>query len=131
MTPEHHHLLRDLLHEDTDQRRRAVVLEEGGGILRRKRLLRFTARSGMIVAIIVLVMAVWRLQNAPPPVHLMARTQTATDARVTYLTDDELLSLFPGTPVALATIHGQKRLFFPRSGDEARFISRRPTTSPL
>lgn len=41
------------------------------------------------------------------------------------LTDDELLALFPNTPVGLATLpDGRKRLIFPRPGDEKRFITR-------
>lgn len=41
------------------------------------------------------------------------------------LTDTELLALFPDTPVVLATLNnGQKKLIFPRPGDEARFVSR-------
>jgi hypothetical protein len=45
---------------------------------------------------------------------------------VRFLSDDELLDLFPGTPVGLATVGGKKWLIFPRSGDEARFVSRLP-----
>jgi len=41
------------------------------------------------------------------------------------LTDDELLALFPNTPVGLATLpDGKKLLIFPRPGDEKRFVTR-------
>jgi hypothetical protein len=41
------------------------------------------------------------------------------------LTDDELLALFPNTPVGLATLpDGKKLLIFPRPGDEKRFVIR-------
>jgi hypothetical protein len=44
--------------------------------------------------------------------------------RVQYLTDDELLALFPDTPVGLIkTADGRKRLIFPRPGDEEKFIT--------
>jgi len=44
--------------------------------------------------------------------------------QVRSLTDEELLALFPDTPVALATMkNGTKRLIFPRPGDEQRFIA--------
>jgi len=41
------------------------------------------------------------------------------------LTDEELLALFPDTPVALATLSdGTKRLIFPRAGDDQKFVTR-------
>ncbi len=49
----------------------------------------------------------------------------SSGSQVGSLTDDELLALFPNTPVGLATLsNGKKRLIFPRPGDEARFITR-------
>jgi hypothetical protein len=40
------------------------------------------------------------------------------------LSDEELLALFPDTPVGLATMaDGKKRLVFPRPEDEAKFVS--------
>lgn len=44
--------------------------------------------------------------------------------RVEFITDDQLLALFPGTPVGLGTAGGKTRLLFPRAGDEARFVIR-------
>ena len=52
----------------------------------------------------------------------MAQAQT-TGTRV--LTDNELLSLFPNTPVGLVTLlNGKKLLIFPRPEDERRFYTR-------
>ncbi len=49
----------------------------------------------------------------------MVKTQKAA------LTDQELLALFPDTPIALATLeNGKKRLIFPRAADEKRLITR-------
>jgi hypothetical protein len=45
-------------------------------------------------------------------------------SHVQEISDDELLALFPGTPVGLAKVNGKQRLIFPRPGDEARFIER-------
>jgi hypothetical protein len=47
-------------------------------------------------------------------------------SQVRFLSDDELFDLFPGTPVGLAKFGAKKILIFPRPGDEARFVSRRP-----
>ena len=45
--------------------------------------------------------------------------------QVHRLSDDELLALFPNTPVGLVTLkNGRKQLIFPRPGDEKRFIIR-------
>jgi hypothetical protein len=49
--------------------------------------------------------------------------RTGTTAKIAILSDDELMALFPNTPVALAEIHGKKRLLFLRPGDEARFLA--------
>jgi len=41
------------------------------------------------------------------------------------MTDDELLALFPDTPVGLIqTADSRKRLIFPQPGDEEKFITK-------
>ena len=59
------------------------------------------------------------VQASLPTVKPVASTQPHS------LTDDELLALFPNTPVGLATLpDGKKLLLFPRLGDEKRFVTR-------
>jgi hypothetical protein len=56
---------------------------------------------------------------------LQAVSQVVSTQQPQSLTDDELLALFPNTPVGLATLaDGKKRLIFPRSGDEQKFVTR-------
>jgi hypothetical protein len=43
---------------------------------------------------------------------------------VNYLSDDQLLALFPNIPVGVATVGGKKVLIFPRPGDNERFVGR-------
>ena len=41
-----------------------------------------------------------------------------------FLTDEQLLALFPNTPVALATLpNGRKKLIFPHPGDEQKYVT--------
>ena len=57
-------------------------------------------------------------QKSPP-----AAKESSPQAQ--SLTDEQLLSLFPDTPVGLATLpNGKKLLIFPHPGDEAKFITR-------
>ena len=59
------------------------------------------------------------VQASLPPAKPVASIQPRS------LTDDELLALFPDTPVGLATLpDGKKLLIFPRPGDEKRFVTR-------
>jgi hypothetical protein len=56
------------------------------------------------------------------PVPLQAQARPAP-ASPPSLTDDELLALFPNTPVGLATLpNGKKRLIFPHPGDEQKYV---------
>jgi len=123
MKPERQNLLRDLLHGDMDDRRREGVLLAGGKILRRKRWFRFATRSLAVLAVVALAIVTRQQWNTAHSVPVVS-TASHSRSHVTRITDDELLALFPGTPVALATINGQKRLIFPRPSDEARFVSR-------
>jgi hypothetical protein len=65
-------------------------------------------------------------KETPPPAQVVSvPAQPAPVTKVSALTDDELLALFPDTPVALASLpDGKKRLIFPRPGDEQKFITR-------
>ena len=49
----------------------------------------------------------------------------AASLAVPQLTDEELLALFPNTPVGLVTLsNGKKLMVFPRPADKARYVAR-------
>ena len=130
MKPEHHHLLHDLLDGNDALVHRDAVLHAGHRVLRRRRHMRYLTRTLMATACVGLaVLAVSRITAPRPPAPAAGPTLAATQPapavpRVQELTDDELLALFPGTPVGLVKVNGKQRLIFPRPGDEARFIVR-------
>jgi hypothetical protein len=130
MSPEHHQLLHDLLEGHDDAARRAAVLNAGHRVLRRKRHVRHLTRTLAVAAFAGLAaLAVNRMTALHSPTSIagprLAATQPARAmSHVQEISDDELLALFPGTPVGLAKVNGKQRLIFPRPGDEARFIER-------
>ena len=130
MKPEHHHLLQDLLEGNDALAQRDSILSAGHRVLRRKRHVRFLTRALAAATCAVLAaLAVSRITAPRPPAPTgaprLAATQPAPPMpRVQEITDDELLALFPGTPVGLVKVDGKQRLIFPRPGDEARFIVR-------
>jgi hypothetical protein len=128
MKPEHHQLLRDLLAGHDAVAQRDAILNAGHRVLRRKRHVRYLARTLAAAAFAGLaVLAISRITTPHSPTS-KADTKLASAqpprvvAHVQEITDDELLALFPGTPVGLAKVNGKQRLIFPRPGDEARFI---------
>jgi hypothetical protein len=72
------------------------------------------------------VLSLEQKKSHPPSVQAslpLAKPVASTQPH--SLTDDELLALFPDTPVGLATLpDGKKLLIFPRPGDEKRFVTR-------
>lgn len=133
MKPEQRRLLQDALAEDAGGGRREAILQAGGQILRRKRRVRFVARGLMGVAAVAgVAFGVLRLPELMQPYGsattnaLAAATPTAptTPTLSRSMSDEELLAMFPGTPVALAKVGDRQYLLFPRPGDEARFIDR-------
>jgi hypothetical protein len=122
MKPEKRHLLEDLLDEEQAARREAAFVA-GGRILRRKRWRRVALRSFAVAAI--LGAAVFSIHRTPSPRALVIALVPAVPDQPKALTDEELLALFPNTPVALASLeNGTKRLIFPRAGDEAKFVTK-------
>jgi hypothetical protein len=130
MKPEHNELLHDLLDGNDAAGQRSAILHAGGRVLRRRRQLRYLTRAVAGAALVALVLLAIRPITTPRAPALAAKPQPATQqsvratARLQEITDDELLALFPGTPVGLAKVNGKQRLIFPRPNDEARFVVR-------
>jgi hypothetical protein len=128
MKPEHHQLLRDLLDGHDAVAQRDAILNAGRHVLRRKRQARYLTRTLAATAFAGLaVLAISRITTPHSPAsaadtHLASTQPPRAVSHVREITDDELLALFPGTPVWLAKVNGKQRLIFPRPGDEARFI---------
>jgi hypothetical protein len=125
MKPEKQNLIRDVLDEDSN---REATLHAGAGILRRRRQWRAVRRGAGVLAALALATALLLKKETPQPVVPQVAglvPKAASITKVQALSDDELLGLFPGTPVALASLpDGKKRLIFPRPGDEQKFITR-------
>jgi hypothetical protein len=127
MKPEKQQLIQDLLSSDA---RREITLLAGAQILRRRRHWRAAGRGFVVVSpffLLFTIAVLWFFQKQSPPPHpmMMSATKSPAPIQVHSLTDDELLALFPNTPVGLVTLSdGRKRLIFPRPGDEQRFITR-------
>jgi hypothetical protein len=124
MKPEKQQLIQDLL---DDESRRDATLLAGGRILRRRRHWRAATR-GLILALVVTAAVLSLEQKKSRPSSVQTSSSPAKPVASTQprsLTDDELLALFPNTPVGLATLpNGKKLLIFPRPGDEKRFVTR-------
>jgi hypothetical protein len=127
MKAEKQNLVDDLLDPAQATRREDTFLA-GARVLRRRRWRRRAWQSFPAIALLAAAVAYsfhggyksqisnLRSQIPLPP----APVNTARG-----LSDEELLSLFPDTPVGLATMaDGKKRLVFPRPEDEAKFVSR-------
>jgi len=127
MSPEKKYLIEDLLDEQHAVRRNATLLA-GAEVLRRKRVRRVALRSlaALVIVGLVALSIQWALTPSNPgtTIPTVALVPPAPD-QPKALTDEELLALFPNTPVALATLdNGKKRLIFPHPGDEQKFITR-------
>jgi len=123
MKPEKINLIHDLL-EDGVSTRREATLFAGSRILRKRRARRATTRLLLATAVVAVVTTISVKTMRPPP-RLITTSVPALPAQQSSLTDEELLALFPDTPVGLLTLqNGKKLLVFPRPGDEARFVTR-------
>jgi hypothetical protein len=141
MKPEKRQLLDDLFAGGGPE----AGLAAAGRILRRRRRWR-TARGAFALVVFLAAPAatLWFASHRSNPSPSVPAIQAALSVRATApaivpaasgapaasaqrrsLTDDELLALFPNTPVGLATLPGgRKLLIFPRPADEARFLGR-------
>ena len=121
MKPEKERLIDDLLH---GQSRREATLRAGAQILRRRRHWRAARQTLAVVALAAVAALViesnYRPQKAAPtPIA----KNTPAPVQGGILTDEQLLALFPNTPVGLGTLgNGKKMLIFPRPADEARYV---------
>jgi hypothetical protein len=124
MKPEKQQLIHDLL---DDESRREITLLAGTKILRRRRHWRVAWRTFAVMALAAATVLFVKqnrqqrtLAQISPP-----KAKPAAPLQAQSLTDEQLLALFPNTPVGLATLpNGKKLLIFPRPGDAAKFISR-------
>jgi len=122
MKPEKIDLIHDLIDNERDARREATFLA-GGRILRRRRFRRATMQAFAVVMLLgIATVSIQKITSVP---RQLTTTASEPPAQLRSLTDEELLALFPETPVGLVTLeNGKKRLIFPQPGDEAQFITR-------
>ena len=122
MKPEKSRLIHELLADDEQQARRAVMLQTGRCALRHRRWRRRGIRVVMFMAVAALLALPvrYRLGHRPQQVSVVPASKPA----VHYLTDQQLLALFPNTPVGLAKVGNRKVLIFPRESDRERFVGR-------
>ena len=79
----------------------------------------------VVVALAAVLVLKYETPKPAPPQVAKGGPKAVPVTQVKALSDDELLALFPKTPVALASLpNGKKRLLFPRPGDEKKFITR-------
>jgi len=118
------HLLDDLLNESGSTHLRNSVLSQAHGLLRRKRRRAALTQSLALLAMFGCALVVWRGIWRPSPPAAPGFAPVASAPPSHRLTDQELLNLFPDTPVGLATVDGKQRLIFLNPADEERFITR-------
>jgi len=123
MKTEHERLIGCLFEDELLTAARERAIEAGRHASRRRRFAHQLSRGVgvvMVVAGVLLTRSALRPPHADPPSMAAAKP-----ASISILTDEELLKLFPDTPVALADLGGgKKKLIFPRPGDEERWIVR-------
>lgn len=137
MRPEKQSLIHDVFEDKKRDTRRQDILVAGGQILRHRRRWRIATRClSMAVITFLMALGIHRVRERireTQAANLSARPAMKAaplgPTQIHYISDEELLDLFPHTPVALATIGGKKRLIFPRPDDEARFVSRLPASA--
>lgn len=123
MRPEKSRLIHELLEGTEQQGRREAALLAGRRALRHRRWRRTAFRAGMFVVVafsLATLPIYYRMTHRAQP---FAAAPTPKPA-VRYLTDDQLLALFPNTPVGLAKVGNRKVLIFPRAIDEERYIGK-------
>jgi peptidoglycan/LPS O-acetylase OafA/YrhL len=120
MKPEKRRLIHDLFEAGDGAARREATLLAGRRVLRHRRWRRVASQILPVVALALTVVFLHLRSGAPAPKALVALHPVAP--AVVSLTDDQLLALFPNTPVALAKVGNREVLIFPRPEDRARFV---------
>ncbi len=122
MKPEKQQLIHDLLGDDEN---RGPTLLAGSLILRRRRHWRVGSRVLAFVLLPALA-GLWFERTYSPKPQIQTPAQAAVPpppSQPQAYTDEQLLALFPNTPVGLVTLpDGRKRLIFPHPGDEQKFL---------
>lgn len=125
----HDPLLKELLSGEDAAQCRAASLEQMLGSVRQRQRQRQARRVAAMAAVPVLIVLALVITRPPTPVSQQAgRTSlppsgataslahadaaAATEASVRFISDDELLSLFPGRPVALIGPPGRQQFVF-------------------
>jgi hypothetical protein len=121
MKPEKEQLIHDLL--DAENRREAT-LRAGSQILRRRRHWRMARGTLSLMALAVIAtLFIEENRQAQKTTPSPVAEKKPAPGQPEILTDEQLLALFPNTPVGLTTLpNGKKMLIFPRPADEARYI---------
>lgn len=124
MKPEKLQLIDDLIGDDT---RRESTLLAAARIMGRRRQWRAARQTAAFITLLAVALFAMKERNQ----RLMTAQVSApkaimqTQKQPQALTDEQLLSLFPDTPVGLATLpNGKKLLIFPRPADQAKFVAR-------
>ncbi|MGA2246825.1 MAG: hypothetical protein ABSH48_17675 [Verrucomicrobiota bacterium] len=124
MKPEKEQLFDDLA---ADGGRREATLLAAAHILRCRRHW-LVARQTIVLLILVATTALLvETNNHRQTLAQVSRppSQPVPVPQAQELTDEQLLSLFPNTPVGLATLpNGKKLLLFLRPGDAAKYVTR-------
>lgn len=125
MKPEKQQLIDDLLGHAGG---REATLEAGARILRRRRHQRIISQAVASLLLMLALAGIWVERRETPPVSKSVLARAVGPVVVPQaqaLTDEQLLSLFTNTPVALATLSdGKQRLFFLHPGDDRKFVTR-------
>lgn len=110
-----------------DSSRAESTLQAASKILRRRRQWRSARRAIAIVAFLAALACLIQPRDQKQISARILPPQTAVAApfQAKSLTDSELLSLFPNTPVGLATLPNGKKLFlFAHPADQAKYATR-------
>ena len=115
---EHEDLLREVLAEGRDAR--AVTLRQGLTALHRARVRRRAIRLGVAASPAVLLMVLWLARHplgtprptdrAEPTTEAVTPIRRIAGTPIRIISDEELLAVFQGRPVALLGEPGHQRL---------------------
>jgi len=117
--------MRDLWGDGETMARREATLRAGQRTMRFRRFRRNIVRTSAVgVMLAGLGFGLFHLgENKSIPI-VSAPSAPAPPQATRYLTDDQLLALFPDTPVGLAKVGNRDVLVFPRAEDEQKFVGR-------